>query len=144
MELVKQINTAKNLSFSQLTKYNVMVNPYQAELRDFMQTIYDELKLYFDTYLRNIANHVHNMIHDKSNLFSYENKINMIRHDLEVSMLEPIHHKLKIFIRNKSIEFIKIVIYYFMLNIPMIIYSYNEKINKLHNLIDQHKTYCFS
>jgi hypothetical protein len=55
-------------------------------------------------------------------------------------MLNPIQNKLRDFIRNKSLEFIKIVIFYFMLNIPMIIHLYNEKIDKLFKIIEHQKS----
>jgi hypothetical protein len=140
MELVKQINHAKNLSFSQLCKYNDIVKPYHLQLHDFIQTIYDDLVVYFSTYLRNIATSVNNIIQDSSNLYLYENQIYTIRHDLKLSMLNPIQNKLRDFIRNKSLEFIKIVIFYFMLNIPMIIHLYNEKIDKLFKIIEHQKS----
>ncbi len=140
MELVNQINQAKNLTFSQLCKYNDMVKPYQLQLHDFIQTIYDDLIVYFSIYLRNIATSVHKLIQDRSNINVYENQINIIRHDLELSMLNPIQNKLRDFIRDKSLEFIKIVIYYFMLNIPMIIHLYNEKIDKLFKIIEHQKS----
>jgi hypothetical protein len=139
MELVKQIKQSKKLNFNQLFEYNHMVQPYEPQLREFIQIIYHDLTMYYSTYLRNIACYVHTMIHDVSRMLECENKINMIRQNLEVTMLQPIHNKLKDFIRFKNLEFIKIVTLYFMLNIPMIIHLYSEKIDKLHCLMNKQK-----
>ncbi len=139
MELVKQIKHAKQLNVSQLSRYNEQIQPYCMDLHEFMQTIYSDLITYFSTYLKNIAFHVHTMIHDRSKLWECEQNINTIRNDLELTMLEPIQHKLKNFVRYKNLEYIKMVSLYFMLNIPMIIHLYTEKIDKLHILIDKQK-----
>jgi hypothetical protein len=139
MELIKQIKHAKQLNVSQLCTYYEQIQPYCLDLHEFMQSIYCDLMMYFSTYLRNVACYVHTMIHDKSKIWECEQHINTIRNHLELTMLDPIQHKLKNFIRYKSLDYIKMVTLYFMLNIPMSIHLYTEKIDRLHKLIDKQK-----
>lgn len=139
MELVKQIKHAKKLNVKQLCQYNEMIQPYSIHLDDFMKSIYNDLIHYFSSYLTSISSHVYILIQDQSRAWECENKIIKIRHDLELTILEPIQHKFKLFIRNKNLEFIKIVTLYFMLNIPMIIHLYSDKVEQIYRLIDKHK-----
>ncbi len=139
MELVKQIKHAKNLNVHQLSQYNDMVQPYEKDLHDFMQTIYGDLIQYFSTYLKCIAKPVYVMIQDPSKICECEHEINIIHQHLEITILQPIQNKIKMFIRHQNLEFIKMVTLYFMLNIPMIIHLYSNKLDQLYHLIDKQK-----
>jgi hypothetical protein len=139
MELVKHIQYAKQLNFSQLCKFKDMIQSYEHELHDVMQIIYQDLMIYFSTYLRQIAIHVHTYLQDPSKQKECEDNIHQIKHHLEVTMLEPIQDKLKHFIHYQSLEYIKMVTLYFMLHIPMIVHLYSEKIEHLYRLMDRQK-----
>ncbi len=139
MELVNQIKRAKKLNVSQLRQYNDMIHPHESILRDFMQTIYSDLIHYFSIYLKSIATPVYSMIQGDTKKWECENEINNIRHHLELTILNPIQDKLKTFIRYKNLEFIKMVTLYFMLNIPMIIHLYSDKLDQIYHLIDKHR-----
>lgn len=135
MNLINTITLAKKLSFKQLIEYEEIVHPYHHELYEFIQEIYIDLTEYFKIYLKRIAKHIHMLINDHST--SHKKDIEQIKEHLDKTLLNQIHCKINNYIRHKKISFIKIVYIYFMLNIPMNIHLYNDKLIKLYHMIEK-------
>ncbi len=135
MDLIHTINVAKKLTFQQLIEYDDLIQSHPIQLDDFIREIYSDLIIYYKLYLKHMAVHITSLLQDKQEI--HKQRIELLRQQIDTSVLSKINDKMNTYIRHQPVSFIKIICVYFMVNIPMNIHLYNEKLNKLYRIVEK-------